>query len=159
MKNFVSLGMDTSKKLGDCFEANGRAFYFHIQNSEFSKIEFKDILKEQTLNLMSTIKEWRLIHSQVLYEEDKHPFSHCWIEGDDKYVFDFTTDPPYSKVLHLKTKYYWRFFIPPLENPKEWRDIENKYQRFEYTFKDVEGKVEELKSNMYWGPWDFESER
>ena len=42
------------KKLGDCYEANGRAF-ISIGRNKISDIEFVDRQKEQTLNLMPKI--------------------------------------------------------------------------------------------------------
>ena len=146
------------KKRGDCFEANGSVFYFYISNSNFKEIEFVDIMKEQTLDIMPKIKKWRLIHSTPLHEVDRKPFGHCWIEGDD-YVFDFTTNSPYNKVLHFKVEYYLRFGIPPKEHLEDWKGIEDKYHRFEYTFDDVGNKIKQLKGNMNWGSWDFECER
>ena len=62
-------------------------------------------------------------------------------------------------VLHYKAEYYWKLYIPPKEFPQEWKGIEDKYHRFEYTFDDVNKKVDELKANMHWGSWDFVSER
>ena len=199
--------MNMSKK-GDCYDVNGRAFYFAISQGKFPediKIQWMDsppktkVISRDQLNnpkylddngefsfelfdaddsieedsdsypdhrtkegltqIMNGVKKWRLVHAHTINGGDNKPRGHCWIEGDDNLVFDFSNNPRVAKILADRKHFYDVWQIPPENHPKTWKGIENQFIIYKYTFDDVSEKVEELLSNMHWGPWDFEAIR
>ena len=73
-------------KLGDCFEANCRAFLFRIAQGKLPELD----LSVEVRAVISKIKVWKLVHANLIHKETNKPFSHCWIEGDNFFVFDFS---------------------------------------------------------------------
>ena len=167
-------------KLGDCFEANGTAFLFDIPNNKLPRTmgEFpvlrnaddpeqpantpKQWTEEGFIEIISETKNWRLIHATVLHQADNKPFAHAWIEGiydDTEVIFDFTSNTEFFRKFDYQVEFYYRMRIPPSDYPDDWKGMEDKYHRFEYTIEEVNKKIDALKSKMHWGAWDFEVER
>ena len=141
-------------KLGDCFEANCRAFLFRIAQGKLPEAD----LSVEVRAVISKIKVWKLVHANLLYKENNKPFSHCWIEGDNFFTFDFTPGAHLSMIVNYREDFYTISKIPDEEFLEDWAGIEDRAHLFKYSFKDAAEILSALGDDMDWGPWDFERE-
>ena len=141
-------------KIGNCFDANGEIFLCLSQGS-FPEID----IPEEIRIVMSKVNKWKLVHATLLNRKDNQPFSHCWIEGDEIFVFDFTSGIHPSDMASYRNEYYAMQKIPIKDYPEDWKNIEDQAYLFKYSRKDVRRVIARLGDNMSWGPWDFEVTR
>ena len=141
-------------KLGDCFEANCRAFLFRLAQGKLPEMD----LTVEVRAVIAKIKVWKLVHANLLYKEDNKPFSHCWIEGDNFFAFDFTPGAHPSMIVNYREDFYSMSKIPDEEFLSDWSGIEEKSHLFRYSFKDAAEILSAQGDNIDWGPWDFDRE-
>ena len=141
-------------KLSDCFEANCRTFLFRIAQGKLPELD----LSVEVRALISKIKVWKLVHANLIHRESGKPFSHCWIEGDNFFAFDFTPGAHQSSIINYREDFYEMSRIPDEEFLEDWNGIEEKAHLFRYSFKDAAEILSAQGDNVFWGPWDFERE-
>ena len=134
-------------KLADCFEENGRTF-LNLTQGKLPEVKLTVEIK----TAISKVKVWKLVHANMLYKKDNQPFSHCWIEGDDFFTFDFTTGAHPDLLATYKEDYYKLGKIPYEDFKEDWKGLEDQAHLFKYNIKDA---IAVFKRNMSWGPWDF----
>ena len=141
-------------KLSDCFEANCRAFLFRLAQGKLPELD----LTVEVRALILKIKVWKLVHANLLCKENNKPFSHCWIEGDNYFTFDFTPGTHPSMVVNYREDFYAMSKIPDEEFLEDWKEAEDRAHLFRYSFKDAAEILSASGDNMHYGPWDFERE-
>ena len=141
-------------KLGDCFEANCRAFLFKLAQGNLPDME----LTVEVRAILTKIKVWKLVHANLLHKESNKSFSHCWIEGDNFFVFDFTPGAHPSMIINYREDFYEMSKIPDEEFLDDWIGSEEKAHLFRYSFKEAAEILSAQGDNIHWGPWDFDRE-
>lgn len=141
-------------KLGDCFEANCRAFLFKLAQGNLPDME----LTVEVRAILTKIKVWKLVHANLLHKESNKPFSHCWIEGDNFFVFDFTPGAHPSMIINYREDFYEMSKIPDEEFLDDWIGSEEKAHLFRYSFKEAAEILSAQGDSIHWGPWDFDRE-
>ena len=141
-------------KIGDCFEANCRAFLFKIAQGKLPEID----LTVEVKAIITKVKVWKLVHANILRKDDNKIFSHCWIEGDNYFTFDFTPGAHPSMIINYREDFYEISKIPDEEFIEDWHGSEEKAHLFRYTFKEAAEILSAQGDSVDWGPWDFERE-
>lgn len=90
---------------GDCYKANGNAMYRY--------------------------SDWTLVHGEVVSQQDKKRFGHCWLEKGDQ-VMDFSN----NRELKVNKAVYYA--------------IGQIRKTYKYNFKEFIAKITEYE---HWGPW------
>ena len=175
--------MNKDPQLGDCVEANVRAFCRYLKDGKYpteAKIppnvcpdEMIGGREHQLPAFQKNIKRaygWKLIQGTIINRMDFLPMAHCWCEAtlddmsglyklhrtlDGRFVFDFSERM--SELFFLSA---WKFgqneSVPLDKFPEKWKGVEHLYHRYEYNFD--EAKEVMMKNFGTWKFYEFDTD-